>query len=167
MTARQGENSAANESAAAQHKKDACEYTIDLSKQFVTFSVGGLAIAAGFVSGDHGLPIGGVVALMALLVFSVTCGLLLHMSVVGQISQDNDYDVYRARVRGLALMQVVAFALGAGYLCWTLTASRPSAREDRLIVEFNEQRVVANVKPGDIYELGVTSVGTLELRRKP
>jgi hypothetical protein len=76
--------------------KDGCEYALDLSKQFITFSAAGLAFLLGLAAAETTRP-PFLVTLLVLILFalSVAAGLLFHMKVTGNVA---DQQIPRAVV---------------------------------------------------------------------
>jgi hypothetical protein len=113
-----------------EHKRDACKYSTDLSKQFLTLTTAGLAfLIASYFAGNLEVSILTLYLCFGLFGLSAILGFLFLMSVIGNIDQLNRYDVYTARHRGLVGVQIGAFAIAVLVLA---IATLQSAAESSL-----------------------------------
>jgi hypothetical protein len=98
--------------------KDSCTYALDLIKQFLTFTAGGIAFVLGVVS--TGKPSGFsplfVALSIGLLALSGACGLLSFMCIVGNIKDQQSYNIDDPSVKCLTILQILLFCGGVSVL---------------------------------------------------
>lgn len=95
------------------HFRDSCSYSVEVSKQFLTFAAGGVA----FLVATALTPTSRVSPLFywsfGAFVLSLLLGLVYIMQVVGHINLDKNYDVYSRRLRVCSALQLVTTVTGA------------------------------------------------------
>ena len=93
--------------------KDGCNYSLDLSKQFITFAAGGLAFVVGLATAEASRP-SLWLTLPALISFaaSMLAGLVFHMKVTGNVATERNYDAFDPALTLLAKIQMLLFAFG-------------------------------------------------------
>ena len=101
-----------------QHK-DSCNYSVDLSKLFITLSVAGIGfVVSQVISADSGNKI--FLDYLAIILFGISTatGLVFLMGVIGHINRDANYDVYTTFHRIMSLFQIIMFLAGIGIVAW-------------------------------------------------
>lgn len=130
--------------------KESCNYSIDLSKQFLSLACAGVAFVVGLVfAGDLRLGVLTVSLSLAALGLSIVLGWLYLMNVVSYIRRYDNYDVYGPRHRTLAIGQIVAFFLALAVL--GVVTYRSVARP----------APVAAVVPGGVLKIGSLTIAGL------
>ena len=102
-------NSGTGTNRAQDKHKDSCKYSVEISKQFLTLSSAGIAFVIGLAMARSTTVPNSFYWSVALFAASVAVGLVYVMSVVAHINQDDNYDVYTATLRCLALIQIITF----------------------------------------------------------
>lgn len=95
------------------HVRDACGYSIEVAKQFITLSTACIAFLVGFsITGVEVFQ--GPRAGLAIVLFGISAlfGLVYLMAIVGQVARTQSYDIYAGRLRWLALIEILAFVAG-------------------------------------------------------
>jgi hypothetical protein len=92
-----------------QHHKDACAYSVEIAKQFITMASAGIAFVVGVAIAAEGRYRGWFIAALVLLGLSLFIGIGYIMNIVGAIHVGNDYDVYSPRLRWVATIQMLLF----------------------------------------------------------
>lgn len=102
----------------SEHLKKACEYAIDLIKQFLTLAAAGIAFVVGLVFSDQAdlLKSGPVQWSLILFALSLLCGWTCYMNIIGRISKKSDYDIYHGFAQTMSIMQIILFAAAIGVL---------------------------------------------------
>ena len=98
-------------------EKKAAELGFDLTKQFLTLALAGIAFVVGL---SFNTP-GAVSSLMLWLVIgvfggSVLLGLLFLMRGVSLLSVEKSYNIYAPSLRGLAILQIILMLVGTVFL---------------------------------------------------
>ena|SRR6202049_704573 len=93
-----------------QHK-DSCSYSVEVAKQFITLSSAGIAFIVGIALTASQSANWQYYTAIALLAGSMVAGLMYLMSVVGHIHAENNYDVYTAGLKTIAIFQILLFFL--------------------------------------------------------
>ena len=95
------------------NQKDACQYSIEISKQFITLSTAGAAFSTTvLLSNIHNVPEVPLRSSLVLFAISILLGLLFLMKLMGEIRLNNNYDVYLTSLRWLAVLQMILFLVG-------------------------------------------------------
>lgn len=91
--------------------KDSCGYALDLIKQFLTLSAAGIAFVVGLVYADKPGKISAfwVAFSLSLLGFSIFCGWLSFMGIVGKVNKRQSYDVYDRTIQAFCALQILLF----------------------------------------------------------
>jgi len=94
-----------------QHHRDSCSYSVDISKQFLSFGVAGVGFIIGMAFKSEYLISPAWYWTGSLFIASIACGLLYLMSVVAHVNQCKNYDVYTGLLKSFSLLQIVIFIL--------------------------------------------------------
>jgi hypothetical protein len=113
-----------------QNHKDACSYSVEVAKQFMTLASAGVAFVVALAIADAGQYRAWFIAALVLLGVSLFVGMAYIMNVVGNIHLSNDYDVYSPRLRWVATTQILLFLFALmvlGKLVWYRVRLAPEA----------------------------------------
>lgn len=91
------------------HHKDACSYSVEIAKQFITLSSAGIAFVVGLALAKPTAALWQYYAAILALTLSVGCGLAYLMNVVGHIGREQNYDIYTKRLTIIAVVQIAMF----------------------------------------------------------
>ena len=93
--------------------RTSCQYSTNLSKQFITLASAGIAFIAGLViSSKTGPTYIQTIVIFSFFGLSITCGLLFLMHVIGHINKLDNHDVYTPSLRLLGSFQIILFIIG-------------------------------------------------------
>ncbi len=151
-----------------QNYKDSCQYSVELSKQFITLSsaavafIIGLAISAELKSNES------VYWSISLFIGSLAVGLIYIMSVVGHINKSKNYDVYHSALKYIAVLQIIFFLVGATILVYVLIGkvqsnNASSQSHNTLEVTINQNQIKHNVPQGSTIKLTLSDKGEFDL----
>lgn len=110
------------------HEKEAAKLSFDLTKQFITLAVGGIAFVVGLSYSSpaavSSILLWGTIGMFG---FSAILGLLFLMRGVNTLSVQKSYDVYATSLRVLAGLQILLVLVGVILLC-PILYERPTAK---------------------------------------
>jgi hypothetical protein len=113
---------------AENHEQEAAKLSFDLTKQFITLAVGGIAFVVG-LSYSSPTTISSLLLWATIGVFglSAVLGLFFLMHGVNTLSVQKSYDVYATSLRVLAGFQILLVLAGVILLC-PILYQRPAAK---------------------------------------
>lgn len=119
------------------HEQEAAKLSFDLTKQFITLAVGGIAFVVG-LSYSAPTAISAVLLWSTIAVFGLSAvfGLFFLMHGVNTLSVQKSYDVYATSLRVLAALQILLVLGGVILLCPILyhrPATKPAATDTKAI----------------------------------
>lgn len=111
------------------HQEEAAKLGFDLTKQFITLAVGGIAFVVG-LSYSAPTAISSLLLWGTIAVFgsSAFLGLFFLMHGVNTLSEKKSYDIYATSLRLLAASQIVLVLVGVALLC-PILYWRPATKE--------------------------------------
>lgn len=113
------------------HDEEAAKLSFDLTKQFLTLAVGGMAFVVGLAySTPAAISSTLLWVTVGLFGCSVICGLLFLMHAVTTLSEKKSYDVYATGLRVLAGLQILLTLIGVAMLC-PILYQRPAAKSSK------------------------------------
>lgn len=108
------------------HEEEAAKLGFDLTKQFITIAIGGVAFVVGLSqSSPTAISFVMLVATVGVFGFSAVFGLIFLMRGVNRLSVEKSYDVYSTSLRILAALQITFVLIGVVLLCPTLFYRSP------------------------------------------
>ncbi|MCJ2163136.1 MULTISPECIES: hypothetical protein [unclassified Pseudodesulfovibrio] len=104
------------------HEKDACQYSIDICKLFITLASASIAFIVQIIINNEAiLPLWIKYPTIILMATSVIAGVFSLMHVTFKVSQGK-YDIHTNSYRHCATIQIYAFVLGICFLGgWALS----------------------------------------------
>ena len=112
------------------HEQDAANLSFDLTKQFITLAIGGIAFVVG-LSYSSPSAVSSVLLWLTVLVFGLSAvfGLFFLMHGVNTLSVQKSYNIYATSLRFLAGFQIVMVLIGVVLLC-PILYNRASAKHN-------------------------------------
>lgn len=152
-----------------QKHKDACQYSVDVAKEFLGLAAAGVAFVIGLIfAGDAPFTKRAVFWSLGSLAVSLLLGWLYLMNVVSSIAQYDNYNVYQPRRRFLAGFQIVAFLVAVGVLADAtrslIQRTRPRATIGDGAARFGGVTITGLDRPGAAVDIKVDSAGGVDLR---
>ena len=112
------------------HQEEAAKLGFDLTKQFITLAIGGIAFVVGMTvsnpSAISSLLLWSIIGVFAL---SVILGLFFLLHGVNILCIQRSYDIYATSLRFLAGAQIILVLLGVGLLVPVLYGLSPKGNE--------------------------------------
>jgi hypothetical protein len=109
------------------HEQEAAKLSFDVTKQFITLAIGGIAFVVG-LSFSTPTAISSILLWSTIVVFAASAvfGLFFLMHGVNILSVQKSYDVYATSLRFLAGLQIILVLIGVVLLC-PILYHRPAA----------------------------------------
>jgi hypothetical protein len=109
------------------HEQEAAKLSFDLTKQFITLAIGGIAFVVG-LSFSTPTAISSVLLWITIAVFALSAvfGLVFLMHGVNTLSIQKSYDIYATSLRFLASLQIILVLVGVVLLA-PILYHRPAA----------------------------------------
>lgn len=160
-------------SACPDHLKDSCSYSVEVSKQFLTFAAGGVAflVATALAPASRITPL--FYWSFGAFVLSILFGLAYIMQVVGHINRDRNYDVYSGRLRACSALQLLTTLCGATLLGVVVFRLLPERASDSAVVngvlevKTATQHARYALPVGTTLSLKTNEKGEIECRAEP
>ena len=110
------------------HEQEAAKLSFDLTKQFITLAVGGIAFVVGLsYSSPNAISSSLLWITVGVFGLSAVFGLFFLMHGVNTLSVQKSYDVYATSLRFLAALQIVLVLVGVILLC-PILYQRPATK---------------------------------------
>ena len=112
----------------ADHEQEAAKLGFDLTKQFITLAIGGIAFVVG-LSFSTPTAVSSILLWSTVAVFALSAilGLFFLMHGVNILSVQKSYDIYATSLRFLAALQIILVLVGVVLLCPILYHRPPAA----------------------------------------
>jgi hypothetical protein len=129
------------------HAEEAARLGFDLTKQFITLAVGGIAFVVG-LSFSTPTVVSSLLLWSTIGVFAVSAvlGLFFLMHGVNILSVQKSYDIYATSLRFLAGLQIVLVLVGMVLLCPILyqrPATPATRKENSIHVQLSPQQSIS------------------------
>lgn len=139
------------------HQEEAAKLGFDLTKQFITLAVGGIAFVVG-LSYSAPTAISSFLLWGTIGVFgcSALLGLFFLMHGVNTLSEKKSYDIYATSFRLLAASQIVLVLLGVALLCPILygrPATKDTAESKQIQIKLQDQMLSYPVEADKNYTI--------------
>jgi len=110
-----------------EHEQEAAKLAFDITKQFITIAIGGIAFVVGLYSSSP-TAVSSFLLWTTVVVFGLSAlfGLVFLMHGVSLLSIDKSYDVYATGLRFLSIFQIVLVFLGV-ILFFPILYKRPTS----------------------------------------
>ena len=135
------------------HEQEAAKLSFDITKQFITIAVGGIAFVVGLsVSSPTTISSFLLWATIGIFVVSAGFGLLFLMHGVNTLSIKKSYDVYATGLRFLSIFQILLVLLGV-ILLFPILYNRPapptSSQAGDVRIQLSPQQSISYPVPAD------------------
>jgi hypothetical protein len=134
-------------------EKKAADLAFDVTKQFLTLALAGIAFVVGLSFNTPG-AVSSLMLWLTVVIFGLSAvfGLFFLLHGVNLLSEKKTYDVYASSLRFLSIVQIAMVLLGAALLVPIVTmrpASRDAAASGTIEVKSGPQQgVVYRLDPG-------------------
>lgn len=125
--------------------KNSCNYSVDLSKQFLTYAAAGVAFLVASVLAAPSQVDWLSYTSFSSFGFSMAFGLLFVMSVVGHIAKTSNYDVYTPVLRAFSGLQIFAFVVGI--VCLGIVVVRKSSASHQRPMPLSDSTLEITIGP--------------------
>lgn len=117
------------------HKQDAVTLACNVSQQFITIAIGGVAFMAG---ASFSTPVSSLLFWLVLAFFglSIAAGLVLLMYTVNRMNKQI-YEVYAIAFRILAFAQIILVMVGIVFLCCVLRPNNTPVDPNMKTIQIN------------------------------
>jgi hypothetical protein len=135
------------------HEQEAAKLSFDVTKQFVTIAVGGIAFVVG-LSSSSPTAISSFLLWTTIAVFGLSAvfGLLFLMHGVNTLSVQKSYDIYATGLRILAISQISLVLIGVVLLfpiLYNRPAPQPFSQSGDIRIQLSPQQSLSYPVPAD------------------
>jgi hypothetical protein len=130
------------------HEEEAAKLGFDLTKQFITFALGGIAFVVGlYFSTPNAVSIVLLWSTVAVFAVSTILGLAFLMHGVNILSVQRSYDIYATSLRFLSGLQIILVLIGVALLAPILyykpTSPTPSATSNTITIQIDSKQSIS------------------------
>lgn len=141
-------------------EKAAAALGFDLTRQFLTIAISGIAFIVGLALSTPGAVSASLLWwVLSLFGASAVFGMLFLMHGVSRLSEDRSFDIYATWLRIFAVLQIVLVVVGVALLC-PVIANRSVTKKDQLAPNIEVKRGDAEIiryptDPTKNYEISI------------
>lgn len=133
---------------AGNHEEEAAKLAFDLTKQFITLALGGIAFVVGlYFSTPNAVSMVLFWSTVGVFAGSTILGLAFLMHGVNILSVQRSYDIYATSLRFLAGLQIILVLIGVALLAPILyykpTTSTPAAATNSITIRIDQEQSIS------------------------